>query len=232
MHSESEKIAILGSSRGLGLAIADEALKKLKAKLLLSSRKVESLKDNTFFLENSSSLQLLPLDFTKPLSLESLLSTFREFQPTRIFYCAGGGPYGYFSEKSWASHSWTLTLNLLFPAELLHTLLSERSIHFKKLQQIIFIGSAIAESNPDPRAASYASAKHGLKGLLHSIILENTAPDVDLRLYSPGYMDTPMLPPQAKPRLNGNFIASPQSVAQDFMQWALQKSCANSIIAR
>ena len=79
------------------------------------------------------------------------------------------------------------------------------------------MGSSVAEDKADPGAASYAAAKHALKGLLESVILEK--PDLDVRLFSPGYMDTGMLPQNAWPRQQG-LAEDPDAVARRLWQWS------------
>ena len=105
---------------------------------------------------------------------------------------AGGGPHGKFQSKEFKDHLWAYKLNLLFPAELIHWSLRNLS-----LKQFVLVGSSVAESNADPLASSYSSAKHGLKGLVSSINAEGC--DFDLRLFSPPYMDTDLLPNNSQP---------------------------------
>lgn len=227
MFESTERIAILGASRGLGLSLTHKLLADSSAYLWLSSRKVEALAPSPLIQNQASRVNLVSLDFSKLESHNNLIAQLRTFNPTRIFYCAGGGPYGKFQDKPWHSHLWTLNLNLLFPSQLLHIVLNEKKTSLKQLTQIIFIGSAIAEENPDPGAASYASSKHGLKGLISCIIAENSSEGLDIRLYSPGYMNTGMLPPNSRPRQDGSLIAEPQKIADDMLHWAITPSNPN-----
>jgi short-subunit dehydrogenase len=223
-----ERIVILGASRGLGYSLAYQLLDQTSANLWLSSRKIDQLAQGTAFANAPSRVNLVAVDFTNATAIVTILQHLSSYRPTRLFYCAGGGPFGIFQEKPWHSHLWALQLNLLFPAQLLHSLLSERLLLFKNLRQIIIIGSSIAENNADPGASSYSAGKHGLKGLLHSLVVENSASTadnlIDLRLYSPGYMDTTLLPPNSRPRQDGSFIADPNKIADDLLRWALSPS--------
>lgn len=201
-----EKTAILGASRGLGA----ELVKTLKAdggvsSFFLASRKIEPFK--------SATIHQISCDFTKSEDQAKLFEALKTFSPTLLLYVAGGGPYGEFLTKSWRDHAWAFELNLLFPAKLLHFAGS----NLENLKEALFIGSDIAEAKADPRAASYSASKHGLKGLLMSIAEEK--PQIKVRLYSPGYMDTSMLPPNAKARQSGQVIHKPAAVAQDIVQW-------------
>ncbi len=105
---------------------------------------------------------------------------------------------------------WCLNTTFLYPAELLHHLLSEKT-KWPFLRNVILVGSAVAEEAPDPGAASYAAAKHALKGLVATLQLESASPQI--QLFSPGYMQTDMLPLHSKPRLM-QLAANPVEVAK------------------
>lgn len=186
---EPIRIAMLGASRGLGWALYQELLKNFpKGDFFLSSRKI---------LENKSLVSEKTVcraqDFSKlPMDI-NFIDELQKFNPTHIVYVAGGGPYGLFNEKSWQSHQWALNTTFLYPAQLLHSILSNTG-SWTNLKQILFVGSSIAESKPDPKAASYASAKHGLKGLVESVQIERGQTLPKVSLFSPGYMQTEMIP--------------------------------------
>lgn len=159
------------------------------------------------------SVETLRLDFSQPADFEKVAQHVDVFCPDRLFYIAGGGPYGDFVEKQWKDHQWALQVSFLTPMKLFHHCLKKPF-----LKQIIAVGSAIAEDKADSGAASYAAAKHGLKGLLHSLQAET---DKDVRLFSPGYINTEMLPLAAQSRLApGVKIHQPEDLAREFIDWA------------
>ncbi len=195
--SYQDRFALLGSSRGLGWSTY-QALEKSypQSQFLLSSRKIAGRKN-----EISLATTLVPQDFSKSPVNESFLNVLKTFHPTTLVYFAGGGPYGLFGEKKWSDHQWALHTTFLYPAELVHSIFSDLS-SWPDLRQIVLIGSAIAEAQPDPLAASYAAAKHALKGLVTSMQKESISLP-RLRLFSPGYMQTDLLPANSKPRQLG-----------------------------
>jgi short-subunit dehydrogenase len=204
----TERIAILGASRGIGAALT-KILSKDFPNLLLVSRHWRSEPVQT-------SEQRISLDLTVDENWEDLIKILSDFAPTRIFYVAGGGPHGAFQDKEFKDHEWAIKLNLITPAKLLHWALKKSTV-----TQIIFFGSAIAESRADPKASSYAAAKHGLAGLIKSVVAEQSR--TDLRLYSPGYTSTDLLPKNAQAQLSKtNVVLSASDVAQDFVNWAFQ----------
>jgi short-subunit dehydrogenase len=213
------KIAILGASRGLGRALAIKTAKKDDAaNLLLVARRAESLSavaDSIQALPGTE-VSALAADFSKESDWERVLESLKSFSPHQIFYCAAGGPYGAFADKGWKDHLWAFKVSFLFPARVLHFAMQE--LKEAGLEQIILVGSAVAEESPDPFASSYAASKHALKGLVTSVQAEN--PSCDLRLYSPSYMDTELLPKNAWPRKNGESIARPEVVAENLIDWA------------
>ena len=202
-----ENIAILGASRGLGLELAKQL--KSSEQLFLAARNTESL--NAQF---STPHMVQSMDFTHEAQWENFFQQLKSYKVQRIIYCAGGGPYGGYPKKAWKDHMWAYKLNFLFPAFLLHSCLKES----KLFQHFIYVGSDICEAKPDPNAASYSASKHAMKGLLTSI--QSEQPGLDVRLFSPGYMDTSMLTPNAKPRQNQMSLLPPEHVAKQLWQWA------------
>jgi short-subunit dehydrogenase len=198
MSKPREKWILLGASRGLGNSFFECASARSESELIVFSRKTNP-----------------PMDFSKtemwPQYCDQILSE----QAQRIFYFAGGGPFGEFSTKDWKDHLWAINVSFSFPAFLLHQILRSSSLP----HQVCFVGSDIAENKPDPGAASYCAAKHALKGLVETLTIEN--PQLDLRLFSPGYMDTELLPRNAKPRQTSQPM-SPNLVAADLLAWTRQ----------
>lgn len=193
---KSEKILVLGGSRGLGLQIF-QRLKNFEIPVQAMSRKSTPA-----------------VDFSKEVQWENILEKISIEKPTRIFYCAGGGPHGKYSEKAWKDHLWSYRVNFLFPSFLI-----SYSSQIQNLKQLIFVGSAVAETHPDPLAASYAAGKSGLRNLILSILAEGGLPSLDLRLFSPGYMDTELLPPNAWPRRQEGLVKDPAFVAKELIDW-------------
>jgi len=199
-----EKVIILGARKGLG----NEILKKWR-----DSHPQDQLYGTSRQPFTAEGVSTQIFDFSQAEETEKCITYCREQSPHRLFYIPGGGPYGPFVDKKWESHLWALQVTLLTPMRLIHQLLELPS-----LKQLVVVGSDIAEAKPDAKAASYAAAKHGLKGLVSSLRQETTK---DLRLFSPGYMQTSLLPPDAEQRVAGKTVENPQKVAEIFVQWAM-----------
>lgn len=209
---------ILGASRGLGRELAKEILRGGE-KVVGVARKGDRLDQLAKEFPN-----FLPVvaDFSKPKGQADVLALLTQQKFARVFYCAGGGPYGSYHQRDWLSHQWALDVTFTMAARILLQLSAD-----KQPPQTVLIGSAVAESEPDPGAASYCAAKHALRGLYESLKVEY--PDWDLRLYSPGYMDTDMIPPNAAVR--NRRLHSPVDVAKELWLWTLTSGTGGHMMA-
>jgi short-subunit dehydrogenase len=206
-----KKIAILGASRGLGKSFTLKACQRA-SELLLVSRKENLLSDLKKRLPVPA--EIFVGDFSQRDQQKNVVNALQKFSPQILFYCAGGGPHGNFESKEMKDHHWAMEVNFLFPTELLHAALKDQ---FPQLEQIIFIGSDVADHSPDPQAASYAAAKHALRGLITSVQKEERSSSIKIHLFSPGYMDTDMLPKDAWPRKQG-VVENPETIADNCLK--------------
>ena len=219
-----EKVVFLGASKGLGHAVASQWISKsLCCDALMVARTQEPMIE--IASQSPSNHQVFPCDLATSSAIPGLVQEIQAFEPHRIFYFAGGGPFGTFEKKEWKDHQWALQLSFLTPAEIIH--------HFcrnpiESLKQIVVIGSKIADNKPDPNAASYAAAKHGLRGLINSLQEEEIAQRIDLRLFRPGYMDTNLLPPNAKPRKTNQPLPTAKEMANQFTTWVRDPKAAKT----
>lgn len=212
MDLRSEKWILLGASKGLGKSFALLAAQKKSLELISISRKAN-----------------ISADFSQAEKFSENLELIQKFEADRVFYFAGGGPYGKFQDKAWKDHEWALNVNFRFPAFLLHQLLQSQN----SIKQIVFVGSSIAESSTDPKASMYCASKHALKALLMTVQeemkdLKSTGEFKDIRLFSPGYMDTGLLPAHAWPRQAAGLLVSPDKNAELLWAWIHNEDDAGS----
>lgn len=208
-----KKIAVIGAARGLGLSIVREINHSSKEySLFLSSRNSLKLKESLAQIEVEDAITF-ECDIADETQRQALFQALEVFAPEEIIYCPGGGPWGNFTARNWHDHLWAFQVTFLAAAELLY--FAEKNI--LDCRKVLFIGSQIAESRPDPGAASYSAAKHALLGLCKSIWAEDGR--IELGLYSPGYIDTGLLPANAWPRQKEGLVARPSDVARDLLKW-------------
>lgn len=208
---KAESFLFLGASRGLGHEVLG-----MTAKLFPEAQ-----------FRNISRQSRPGFDFSKPEIWPSLISEIFQSEVTRLWFFAGGGPYGEYGRKEWKDHQWAFRVNFECPAFLLHEILRSTP---SQLKQVIFVGSSIAEDKPDPLAASYSAAKHALRGLVTSVQAEmqsELATSIDLRLFSPTYMDSALLPKSAKPRQTAGVVRNLPEVGDEFIAWALDPNAAH-----
>ncbi len=196
-----ERWAIIGASRGLGFEFAKVAKAQYPGiELFLASRSL-----NQF-------------DVSKEDLFEINAETIAQFNPHRVFYFSGGGTYGSFHKYEWKDHKWTMNVNFLFPSFLILYLQKFKG----RIKQVVLTGSKIAEQSADPNAAMYCAAKHALKGLVDSISEEDSP--IKITLFSPGYMDTQLLPKNASPKQQ-DLAVHPQYFAGQLLQLVKDSSC-------
>ena len=206
------RVVILGASRGLGAALVKHIGTLFESEgheVMGFARKEPAL---ARLKAEVPGFDYRTADFASPAGQQSVLSYLGEAPVDQVICMAGGGPFGLFHEQEWKNHQWAWDLSFIFPARVAHVLCVQA-----RPPQLIFVGSAVAESAADPKAASYCAAKHALKGLFLSLRAES--PDWDVRLFSPGYMDTAMLPANAALRHKG--VYAPAQVAQDLWRWSV-----------
>ena len=206
-----KKFAIIGATRGLGRAVF-EALAASGQSGLLVARNATELEKMAALNEGWSYIKA---DMTKPEARGEIMQAISSMDLVSVIYCSGGGPHGDFYTKNWKDHRWAIELNFAAPAELLHFLGSKNKT---AQHQFVYVGSAIAEGTDETEGASYVASKRAMVGLLGS--LRGRDPLLDLRLFSPGYMNTDLLPKGAGPRKTGNKILDPKVVAKELISWA------------
>ncbi len=208
METRPFQTLILGASRGLGRALALYVCGEGHSVVGISRKQslLQAIADEQPLFTFDTA------DFANVDGQNKVLDFLQERAFDKIFLVAGGGPFGLFHERSIKDHVWAWEVSFVFHARVLHLLASRGA-----KEQVVLVGSSVAESGADPMAASYCAAKHALKGLYASLRAEN--PQWDLRLFSPGYMDTDMLPKNAAVRNGG--VYSPARMAEELWRWTL-----------
>jgi len=206
-----DRVIILGASRGLGAELVKVAGMSGGVPTFGFARKEAPLLK---LREQFPLFAYRVCDFSTRVGQDEVIRFLLSENYNKVICVAGGGPYGEYGNRALKDHEWAWEVTYHFQARVLHALLAEGHHH---AEQVVFVGSAVAENEPDPRAASYCAAKHALRGLVLSVRMEN--PQLDIRLFSPGYMDTDMLPANAAVRKAG--VYSPADMARELWTWSL-----------
>jgi len=190
-----QKSLILGGSKGLGCSIS-------------------GCLPNSKSLSRSSSVE--SVDLSQPASIALVEKHLLSFGPDLVFYVAGGGVYGEYFSKPMHSHRWTFEVNFFRPTQIADLL---KKSGFKG--KFIYIGSAIAERSESLKCISYSYSKK----LAVKTLLSLSEEDLKVRVFSPPYMDTDLLPKNSWPRLESpQLVLNTQVVAAELLKWLAEDS--------
>ncbi|NJL24075.1 MAG: SDR family oxidoreductase [Calothrix sp. SM1_5_4] len=198
---------IFGASRGLGAELAKYAC-SVGYPVVGWGRKVKPLEE---IRERHPLFEYRIADFSKRMGQEEAVRFLLEHEPTKISVLRAEGPMPLWRPRLGGSRMGLAGFFFVSGPR------DARALCRRKVDETILVGSSVAESSADPKAASYCAAKHALKGLFSSVRAES--PDWDLRLFSPGYMDTDLLPKNAAVRKLG--VYAPAALARDLWIWSL-----------
>jgi len=172
---------IVGASDGLGKAIAQE-LDREGAKLILSARREEALKDLVKGLHNATAL---PVDVTDATSVENAFKGLEHVDC--LIYCAGA--YQPMTAMDWKPDAAELMIdvNLTGAARLLSRLVPQ----FVKRNSghIVLIGS-LSGFRALPGAIGYSASKAGLMHLAENLYADLRDTDVTVQQINPGFIAT------------------------------------------
>jgi short-subunit dehydrogenase len=223
-----KRAIIFGSSRGLGRALGCFIASHLEGieEVWLCGRKEALLEGLAREMAQGNKAEGVPpflgrvkvesLDLSSEKGQEGACQILKKHDFDLVIYSAGGGPHGEFAAKEWKDHFWSLNVNLISPLRLIHTWLEVGSE--RKSGTFVVVGSRIAENSPDPLAASYGAGKTGLLGFMASLQPELEGKMNRVWLFSPGYMDTDMLPLNAKVRAESKLMSA-DAAAQAMLRW-------------
>src|SRR5690606_3728122 len=115
----SERILIFGASRGLGAEMVRHLAKGQSNLSILGVARKEALLKN-LEKECEPKFKSLTLDLSHSESRASIEKSIFDFNPTRVFYVAGGGPFGPYGERSFESHQWAWRVTFETPSFIAH----------------------------------------------------------------------------------------------------------------
>jgi short-subunit dehydrogenase len=217
-----KKALIIGASRGLGRSISLFLTTHFDSveEVTLVARRQDLLNEVEKEISPKIRINTQKCDLSRSEDQGSLVALLAKEDFDLIIYVAGGGPHGEYGAKEWKDHHWALQVGLMAPMRLVHEWLKNREVQkLKSGAKFIIVGSRIAEQSPDPLATSYAASKHGLVGFVSSLQKELEGQTHKVWLFSPGYIDTEMLPKSAHVRHDGSKLMSADTAAQACLRW-------------
>lgn len=188
MNFKNKTVWITGASSGIGKAMA-LAFSRQGANLILSARNEENLRAVKNLCNDSSKVEILPLDLTDysvfPEKVSSALYFFKDID---ILINNGG-----ISQRSLVIDTNLKVDQKLFDINYFGTIALTKALlqHFvnKNKGHIVTI-SSITGKIGTPLRSSYAASKHALHGFFDSLRSEVYDNNIDVTLVCPGFINT------------------------------------------
>ena len=184
---QDKHVWIIGASSGIGKALAIE-LASRGAQVTASARRAEQLKE----LESArAGIQGLTLDVSDHGALENATEAFKQSNnlPDSIVYASAFYEPRSIDQISAEELSTTLQTNLWAALELCR--LIAPLFYARKSGQIALVGS-VAGYCGLPNGQPYSATKAAIINFAESFYHEAKAESVDVKLISPGFVETPM----------------------------------------
>lgn len=188
MNFSNKVIWITGASSGIGKALAIELFSK-GAKLILSSRKLESLEKVKELCGKSNNIAILPLDLEKYELLNSKVKEAISYFGNIDVLVNNGG----ISQRSFAKDTNISVDKRLMDINYLGTVSLSKALlpHFieRKSGQFVVTTSIVGRIGT-PLRSSYAASKHALHGFFDSLRAEHHKDNIKITLVCPGFVTT------------------------------------------
>jgi len=212
---KDQSIWIIGASSGIGAALARE-LSARGAKIFLSARQEGKLQ--SLARELGPDHQSLPLDAAQPGAIAAAFTTISTRKIDRVIYLAATYEPGKISAMDMDHARQMIAVNLTGALEMLHTILPV--MEAKGHGQIALCGS-VAGYTGLPGGQPYSATKAAIINLAESLHAEMKSKNIDVKLISPGFVETPMTD---KNNFDMPAIISPESAARYIAQGLQSKT--------
>lgn len=198
MSFSNKVVWITGASSGIGKALAIE-LSQQNAKLILSSRKKESLELVKNECKNANEVKIIPLDLEDYTNLQPKVDeAIACFGNIDILVNNGG-----ISQRSLVKDTEIAVDKRLMDINYLGTVALTKAVlpHFIKNKNGQYVvTTSIVGKIGTPLRSSYAASKHALHGFFDSLRAENYQNNIVVTLVCPGFVNTNV----SKNALTGN----------------------------
>ena len=181
-------IWITGASSGIGEALAYE-FSRCNAHVILSARRIAELERVKQNCSNQANVVLLPLDLSKPETLEAdVEKALKIFGHVDILINNGGlGQRGLVHETSLAVYQEIMQVNFFGTIALSKSLLP----HFVERQQGHYVVvTSLTGKFGTPLRSGYAASKHALHGFFDSLRAEQWKNNILVTMICPGFIAT------------------------------------------
>lgn len=187
----SQTVWIVGASSGIGKALAHE-LHSRGCRLVLSARSEDKLKNLAADLGNQDHI-VLPLDVSKSKDFAGAITHLQECGglPDRMINLAAIYEPGRVDEMNLKKAAKLIDINLKGTLYFVETGLKMAQLRPDTSLQIAVCGSVAGYSGL-PNGQPYSATKAAVMNYAESLRAECQSDKLDIRLISPGFVDTPM----------------------------------------
>jgi len=189
MHFRNKVIWITGASSGIGATLV-KLFDSQNAKLILTARNNEKLKQVKASISNSTSSTILSADLISDDLEQITQQAISIYGQIDIFInCAGVSQRSLTVETKMKVYRHLMELNFFAPVRITKMLLP----HFeeRKTGHIVVLGS-VAGLMGFTKRTGYSASKHALKGFYETLQVEHTIPGLNVTIVSPGRINTPI----------------------------------------
>lgn len=188
MNFENKVIWITGASSGIGKGLALELSKK-NCKLILSSRRPETLEIVKSDCQNPENIAILPFDLSdyeqlKPIATDAI----QLFGKVDILINNGG-----ISQRSLVIDTDISVDKKIMEIDYLGTVALTKALlpHFVENKSGYFVTiSSLMGKFSSPYRSGYCGAKHALHGFFDSLRMEHDKDDIKVTMICPGFVNT------------------------------------------
>lgn len=188
MNFNNKVIWITGASSGIGKGLALE-LSKQNCKLILSSRRKESLEEVKKDCQNTENIAILPFDLSDYEHIKPVVkSAIQLFGKVDILINNGG-----ISQRSLVIDTDISVDKKLMEIDYLGTVGLSKAVlpHFVKNQSGHFVTvSSLMGKFSSPYRSGYCGAKHALHGFFDALRMEHDHDNIKVTMICPGFVNT------------------------------------------
>ncbi|MBV9338903.1 MAG: SDR family NAD(P)-dependent oxidoreductase [Solirubrobacterales bacterium] len=184
-----KRVLITGGSSGIGLSVAEQ-LDRAGARVVLVARGREGLDSAAERLSRCAGT--IAADVSDPAAVNDAVARAAQLLGgglDAVVANAGAAAYGPFADMAPDDYGRTIATTLLGMINTAHAAIPQ----LERTRGTFVVVGSVAGRVPTPWLASYAAAKHGVRGFVRSLAVELRAlrKPVRLALIAPGPVDTP-----------------------------------------
>ena len=184
-------VIIMGATSGMGRATA-ELLMKRGAKVVISGRREERLKEIAAMAEDSSMVAYKVADVAKTDEVQAVVDlAISKFGRVDVMYNnAGTMPQGNLSERNISSWQTMLDVNIM---GVLNGIAAALPVMKSQGRGLIMATDSVAGHVVYPGSAVYNGTKHAVRAIMEGLRQEENTNGIKTAIVSPGSVDTELL---------------------------------------